>query len=361
MVASALAVPLASVDRLRVRAQDAPLRILGWGHYFSPTITAAFTEQTGIDIDVTPIGAVDDVVLFLRAGGIGLYDLVAPTSGLIARMAEIGLIQPIGEQALPSREGLFPQFQNAAWTTVEGQRFAVPVLWGSLAAVVPEELRDSAPAAWLDLMGEPFAKKVLMSDDPLGHYWIWNLAMGADDPTRVTRDQLDATTDLLIRMKTTQAGSWDSSVYNAMRRLARGRNTVGSVGWQSAPALSLPGERRLAVFHPDPGDASFCDNLALVAEAPQPEAALAFMDYMLTPQTQAMLMNETNWATVTQAAVPLLRQDVAALLDYGNLEAHLDRSPVRGYPPFTDDGQDTATYFDWVVAWDRVRGTRLGG
>lgn len=345
------------------RAQDrpGPLRILGWGHYFSPTITKRFTDQTGVEIEVTPIGSVDDVVLFLRAGGIGLYDLVAPTSGLVARMHDEGLIQSFDEQALPSLGGLFAPFRTAEWTGSGTSRLAVPVLWGSLAAVVPEELADMAPTAWLDVMGEPFAKKVVMSDDPLGHFWIWNLAMGAEDPTRVTRAQLDATTELLIQMKKTQATSWDGSIFNAMRRMAGGRGSVSSVGWQSAPVLSEPGERTLAVFHPDPGDASFCDNLVLAREAPHAEIALSFMEYMITPQTQADLMNETEWATVAEPAVPLLRPEVAALLDYSDLDSHLARSPVRGYPPFSDDGSGIMTYFDWVIAWDRIRATPVGG
>ncbi|MGE3797077.1 MAG: PotD/PotF family extracellular solute-binding protein [Thermomicrobiales bacterium] len=343
-------------------AQDSPpLRILGWGHYFSPSITQRFRDQMGMEIEVTPIGSIDDVVLFLRSGGIALYDLVAPTSGLVARMADEGLIQPFDDLAIPSLSGLFEPFRTGQWAVDGDRRLAVPVLWGSLAAVVPESLVEAAPAAWLDLMEEPYAKQVLMSDDPLGHFWIWNQAMGAADPTRVTLEELTATTDLLIQMKRNQATSWDGSIFAAMRRLARGRGTVGSVGWQSAPVLTEPGERSLRVFHPDPGDASFCDNLALVSEAPNPEAALAFMEYMITPETQADLMNETSWATVTEGAVPLLRPEIAGLLDYSNLAAHLERSPIWGYPPFTDEGAGISTYFDWLVAWDRIRATPVGG
>lgn len=351
----------AGVRPAATQEENRPLRILGWSHYFSPSITQRFREETGLAIEVTGIGAVDDVVLFLRSGGIGLYDLVAPTSGLLGRMFDEGLIQVIDEQALPALPGLFPNFGNANWARSASGRIGVPILWGALAAVLPEEQQDLAPAHWLELMNEPFEKRVLMSDDPLGHFWIWNLAMGAEDPTRVNREQLDAATDLLIKMKKTQATSWDGSVFGAMRRMAGGRGTVSSVGWQSAPLLSEPGERPLIAVHPDPGDASFCDNLALVSEAPQPEAALAFIDYMIQPQTQAQLMNEARWFTVTTDAVPLLDPAVAAIIDYGALDAHLTRSPVRGYPPFSDDGSGTTTYFDWLLAWDKVRATRVGG
>jgi hypothetical protein len=50
-------------------AQDdvPPIRVLGWGHFFTPAITHRFQEATGYRIEVTPIGTPDDVGLFLRA------------------------------------------------------------------------------------------------------------------------------------------------------------------------------------------------------------------------------------------------------------------------------------------------------
>jgi spermidine/putrescine-binding protein len=352
-------VPL--IARRRIRAQEgAPLRILGWGHYFNSDVTARFAEATGVRIEVTPIGALDDVVLFLRAGGVGLYDLVSPSSGLLLRMFDEGLIEAIDAATLGHFGDLLEPFAALSHTFAADTRIGIPLLWGSLGAVFPTEAAGSAPERWVDLFEEPFAKSVVMPDDVLGHFWIWNWALGAEDPTRVTRDELEATTEALITMKTKQTTAWDGSVFGAMRRLAGGRGRIASVGWQSAPLLVEPGERALAVSHPEPGDASFCDCIALVTNAPHREAALAFIDYMLEPGTQAHLATAARWATVSRAAVESIDSPVRDLVDYGNLDRALQRSPIRGYPPFRSEG-DIATYFDWIVAWDRVRATRVGG
>jgi ABC-type glycerol-3-phosphate transport system substrate-binding protein len=109
-----------------------------------------------------------------------------------------------------------------------------------------------------------------------------------------------------------------------------------------------------------PGGASFCDCLSLVADAPQREAALALIDYMITPEVQGQVVNGAKWATVTADAVQHLTPEVAGIFDYADLNAQLERAPIRGYPPFTEDG-DIATYLDWAVAWDRVRATKTGG
>lgn len=343
-------------------AQDGgpPLRVLGWGHYFTPEITRVFRESTGIEIEVTQIGAPDDVVLFLRAGGIGLYDLVIPTSGLLSRMAEESLIQPVSEDMFPSFDGLFEPFRTSSWAVSSGGRLGVPLVWGSLAAAFPAEAAGGAPARWIDLFGDNYAKKIVMSDDSLGHFWIWNWALGAEDPTRVSREQLNETTEALIGMRKNQATAWASSVHAAMRRMAGGRGMIASVGWQSAPLLSEPGERELAVSQPLPGAASFCDCIALVAGAPRRDAALSLIDYMITPEVQGQVANSARWATVCSDAVQHLTPDVAGIFDYSDLNTHLERAPIRAYPPFREEG-DIATYLDWVVAWDRVRATKTGG
>jgi spermidine/putrescine transport system substrate-binding protein len=275
-------------------------------------------------------------------------------------MAEEDLIQPVSEDVFPSFGGLFEPFRTSPWAVSESGRLGVPILWGSLSAAYPAEAAGSAPARWMDLFGENYAKKIVMSDDSLGHYWIWNWAMGAEDPTRVTREQLNETTEALISMRENLARSWEANVHAAMRWLARGRGMIASIGWQSAPLLSEPGERELAVSHPLPGSASFCDCISLVTDAPQREAALALIDYMITPEVQAQVVNGARWATVTSDAVQHLTPEVAGIFDYDDLDAHFQRAPIRGYPPFSED-DDIATYLDWVVAWDRVRATKTGG
>ena len=61
-----------------------------------------------------------------------------------------------------------------------------------------------------------------MSDDVLGHFWIWSRTLDVPDPARMTIDQLNATTELLIRLKFDQARSFESSVYGGMKKMAGG-------------------------------------------------------------------------------------------------------------------------------------------
>jgi spermidine/putrescine-binding protein len=183
--------------------------------------------------------------------------------------------------------------------------------------------------------------------------------LGADDPMRVSQEWLDNTTDVLIELKQKQATSFGGTAYDAMMKVANGTGQLATIGWQSAPLLTSREQRSLATSRPAPGGLSFCDCIAMVADSHDPELSQQFIDYMISNDVQRRLVNGTRWATVGQNVPPMLQPEIAALYAYDKLDDWLAGSPVRGYPPVGDDGSGTATYLDWIVAWDRVRQAKM--
>ncbi len=197
-----------------------------------------------------------------------------------------------------------------------------------------------------------------MPDDGLGHFWIWNWALGAEDPTRVSKDWLENTANVLIELKQRRAASFGGSAYDAMIKVANGTGQFSTIGWQSAPLLTNPAQQALAASQPSPGGASFCDCIAMVANSHDPELALQFIDYMISPVAQRDLVDRTRWATVAQGAPAMIDPTIAALYPYDDIDGWLTGAPIRSYPPVSADG-DTATYLDWIIQWDRVRQAKL--
>ena len=349
-----------ALPALHTHAQDEQrvLRILGWPSYFAPEITAPFQEANNVRIEITGIATPDDTMLFLRAGGIGLYDIVAPTIGLVKPLGMGGLLAPIDSTLLPNQSGLFPQFQNRPETVDGDSVFGIPLLWGTftLAYAAGE---SEPPADWLALRDKAYSGQLVMPDDGLGHFWIWNWALGAEDPTRVSKDWLENTANVLIELKQQQVRSFGGSPYDSMMKVANGIGQYSTFGWQSAPLLTTPTQRALAVSQPDPGGASFCDCIAMVANSHDPELARQFIDYMISPVAQRELINRTRWATVAQGTQEMIDPAVAALYPYDDIDGWLTGAPIQTYPPVSDDGDGIATYLDWIIQWDRVRQAKL--
>ncbi|MCO5220006.1 MAG: PotD/PotF family extracellular solute-binding protein [Thermomicrobiales bacterium] len=338
--------------------EERVLRILGWPSYFPGELTAAFREANNVRIEVTGIATPDDTMLFLRAGGVGLYDLVAPTIGIVAPLGASGLLAPLDLASIPNSVDLLSPFGERPEVMVDDQQFGMPLLWGTFGLVAAVEV-ESAPESWLDLRDERYTDQLVMPDDGLTHITLWNWALGAEDPLRVSKDALDETTGVLIELKQTRAASFGGSAYDAMMRVADGAAQFATVGWQSAPLLTTANQRALVASQPSPGGSSFCDCIAMVADCHDPELAQQFIDFMISPEAQRDLVDRTRWATVAESATPMIQPDIASLYPYDALDAWFDHSPIRGYPPVSDDGNGTATYLDWILAWDRVRQAKL--
>lgn len=345
---------------VHTRAQDDQkvLRILGWPSYFNNAITAPFREANNVRIEITGIATPDDTMLFLRGGGIGFYDIVAPAIGLVNPLGASGLLAELDQSTLSNFAGLFPEFQALPANAVDNKRFGVPLLWGTFGLVYGAAI-DDAPSEWIALRDKSYANRLAMPDDGLGHFSIWNWALGAVDPMRVSQEWLDNTTNVLIELKQKRAKSFGGTAYDAMMKVANSTGDFATIGWQSAPLLTNKDQRALAISHPTPGGLSFCDCIALVADSHDPELAQQFIDFMISNDTQRDLVNSTRWATVGQDVPPMIQPEIAALYGYDSLDGWLAEAPVRGYPPVGDDGSGTATYLDWIVAWDRVRQAKM--
>jgi spermidine/putrescine-binding protein len=288
---------------------------------------------------------------------VGFYDLVAPTIGLVAPLGAAGLLAPIETSAIPNWSGLFPQFQDREETRADDQTFGIPLLWGTFGLSYAADATDPPPD-WLALRDGAYNGKLVMPDDGLGHFWIWNWALGAEDPTRVSKSWLENTANVLIELKQKRAASFGGTPYDTMMRVADGTGQFSTIGWQSAPLLTRPEQLPLATAQPEPGGASFCDCIAMVADSHDPELVLQFIDYMISTVAQRDLVDRTRWATVAQGAPATIEPDIAALYPYDDLDPWLAGAPIRTYPPVSEDG-DTATYLDWIIQWDRVRQAKL--
>jgi spermidine/putrescine-binding protein len=336
-----------------------PLRILCWSGYADPGLLGAFTDKTGIQVQATTIAANDEIFLKLRAGGLGHFDLVSPQNGVVQGLIDVDLIQPLDQTKLNNAADYLPQFQQPDWTMRDGASYAAPCLWGSSPLAYNSTLLTEPPASWVDLQGEDFRRKVVMYDDGIGHLKVWNRALGAPDPTRVTPVQLEKTVQTLMAFKAENVVAFVGKMEDLAARLASGHATVSTVAWEVVP--SMASGQSLQIAHPQPGDFTFADAFALAKGAPSPDAAHAFINYLIAPDVQAGLMNRLRRGVVNAKAIPLLDETSRGLYPYDNLDPFFAMNPLLGFPPFDTSNSGIASYPDWVTAWDRVRYAKMAG
>jgi spermidine/putrescine-binding protein len=352
---AAVGIPWASTA-----AADKSLRLLCWSGYDDPDITKPFRDQTGFSVESTYLGANDEIFLDLRAGGLGKVDLVTPQNGVIADLVAVDLIQPLDYERLPNTAGYLKRFHLPDWAMIDGKPYAAPFLWGTAPAIYNADALPQPPATWLDLLSSKYQGRLAIHDDGLGHYKIWNRVLGAANPVRVTQGQLNRATNVLVSLKAQQAIALTADINVIAGLLASGAAWLSTIGWEAVPHLPAAAGANLKLAYPQPGCFSVCDSFCLAKDAPNPDAAYAFIDSLISPQVQAVAMGKLWRGTVIEQAIPLLSSDARALFPYDNLDPFFELNPLLGFPPIQGAGEGIATYIDWVESWELVHFGKLG-
>ena len=335
------------------------LRILCWRGYDNIDAVKVYSAETGYTVRADYLGANDEIFLKLRAGGLGLYDLITPGNGVVSALVGNKLIQPLDETKLSTTAQCLPPFQRPAWSIVNSVFYAAPYIWGTAPMIYASKQID-APASWTDLLHDDFIGKIVLTNDSISNIMIWNRALGADDPAHVSPAQLNATIQALVRIKREFATTYTSDMNVVAERLASGKAAVSTTGWESIPAFNGYRDAGLAVARPDPGVFSFCDNLCIVSGAPNPDAAYAFIEHMRGSDAQVLMANAMKRGTVNADAVARIDSYARGAYDYAQLDAFLARSPFYGFPPFEISDDSIASYVDWVNAWETVTNAKIG-
>jgi spermidine/putrescine transport system substrate-binding protein len=131
------------------RADGQKLRIISWADYVPADLIAAFTRETGIEVEVT-LSNNEEMISKLRATGGAGYDLAQPSQDRITSVQrDFGIYKPIDlakvkiEEFQPALLGIVKR--NA---TIDGRLYALPYLWGTDGLVVnTRQTAGHAPVA----------------------------------------------------------------------------------------------------------------------------------------------------------------------------------------------------------------------
>jgi spermidine/putrescine transport system substrate-binding protein len=331
------------------------LSTLMWEDYAAKPVTGAFQRAEDITLDNSPIGTNEEILTKLRAGAAGSTDVASPNVAYVAAQVQAGVLEPIDLDRIPNTRHYFDYFQQALKDTLtfDGRPYGIPVGWGLDTLVYNSSKIKEPPSSWMDVMKPEYAGKVLLSEGPQANFEIWPRVIGGYDPARLTKAQLDETTEFLIEMKKTHVRAIASSNDDIARLFSTGEVWIGGSGGNPASASvanKMNGDR-VSFTIPKEGAAIWVDGLVIPKDPPNEEAAYQFLDYMLRPKPQAQHAIDFYAGVVVENAVPLVSEENRKIVPYDELDTLIERAPVFEFPP-PDSGYTTAS--DWSDAWARI-------
>lgn len=289
--------------------EEKVLNLLAWSEYVPQALLDGFTEETGIQINYDPFSSNEEMYAKISAGASG-YDLVQPSDYWIGVMNKDGLLGELDLSAIPNLENADPNLPYDLYDP--GHKYSVPYQWGSAAIVVNTDKITEPIDSYMDLWNPEYAGRVVLLDDKRQVIGMALLALG-HDPNTTDPTELEEAKELLLEL-VPNVKLFDSDTPSTA--LLTGEADIGLI-WNGEGGIAHAENPAIDFIYPKEGTIFWYDNLAMLAGAEHPDAAHAFMDYVLRPEVSLLITAEFPYSNPNAAALALLQtQDPEAYEAY---------------------------------------------
>ncbi|WP_043283782.1 polyamine ABC transporter substrate-binding protein [Paraburkholderia oxyphila] len=304
-------------------ADDQVVNVYNWGNSIGKDTIANFEKATGIKVVYQEFDSNDTLQAKLLSGNSG-YDVVVPSDMYWARQVQAGIFQKIDHAKVPNMAGLDPDIMKIVAQEDPGNRYGVPWSWGTDGIGVNVEKVKAALGndvqlnSWSLLFDPKNAQKlkscgISVLDSPVDAFGMALVYLKKDPNTNNPADY-EAAYQVLkgIRPYITQ---FNSTSY--INDLAGGDICI-ALGWSgdvnSARVAALDAKKPYHIKYliPDVGTAIWFDMMAIPKDAPHPEAAMKFINFVISEKEAAALTNYTSYPSTVPAAKALVRPEVMA-------------------------------------------------
>jgi putrescine transport system substrate-binding protein len=318
--APAAGVPAAGGGAGAPASADRVLNVYNWSDYIDPQVLEDFRKETGIEVHYDVFDSNEVLETKLLTGHSG-YDVVVPSAYFLERQVAAGVFRKIDASRLGGLANLDPEIVRQAARHDPGNEHSVVYMWGTTgigydAAKVRQVMPDAPVDSWKLVFDPAIVAKfagcgVGVLDDPTDMVATALLYLGKD-PNSESADDLAAAEALLLKIRP-HLRTIHSSQY--IDQLAGGELCI-AVGYSGdilqardrAEEAGRPIDIEYSI--PREGALMWFDTLAIPADAPHPQEAHAFIDFLLRPEVAAANSNFVNYATANAKATSLVNEEL---------------------------------------------------
>jgi len=318
----ALAICLSCLALLApAEAAERVVNVFNWSDYIDPKVIEDFTRETGVKVVYDTYDSNEILEARLLAGASG-YDVVVPSATFFARELKADVLRPLDFSKLPNAKSLWPEINAKLARYDKAERHGVDYMWYTTGiafnvAKVKARLGGKTITSWGDVFRPESLKKladcgVYMLDAPEDMFAITFKFMKLDPNSKNPEDFRRAA--LLLSGLRRYVKKFHSSEY--INGLANGDICV-ALSWSGdafqAKARAHEANNGVDIDFaiPQEGTLISMDVLAIPADAPHPDEAHLFINYMLRPDVAAKNTNATHFANGVLTSRPMV--DLAIL------------------------------------------------
>jgi spermidine/putrescine transport system substrate-binding protein len=327
-------------------AQAQELNALVWCDHMDDALIEPFEEEFGVTVNLREYEGTGAALAILDQSRPGDWDVLVIDGIDVFRVAEAGLLAPLPEDELPL-EDMFPEVVMAENNSIDGTWYAVTEKFGyntisyNAANVDPADMQDLS-TVWSDA----YAGRISIYDYYLPVMGLAAMAEGMASEG-FDAETLEAVAPVLSQMRASAVSV--AGVVAAQTALATGEVDIVVGGGEWLTAVLAAEQPELTWTIPDQGAVRWTQSIGVVADSAQPDLALEFVKYIVSPEGQARLATSSCfWGMPANAAAgDILTEDQRAILRWDDQPDYLARTQLY---PAPDEDLDIAMQDLWLDA-----------
>ncbi len=324
LTAGALAAPIV------LRAHDAlassgTVKVFAWQDYIQPNIAEAFEAETGIKLELTTFGSNDEAESTVRANGGKGFDVVFPSITNAANYIDDNgdsFFAPVPAEV--NVGNVIPSFVRDSATlggVYKGEQILLPFDWGTEGvtynqAKMPIDGQVSYGDLWADAAKGKAAfrqKSVIMGTglylDAIGAVpsnRMLDVYKSEDDARRVWGE----VAKWILERKENFGAFWN----NATEATAAFKDAGCVIGqtWDTTGLLLNRESADYLYRAPKEGIITWLDSFGVLKGAENKDQAVAFLNFMLKPETGGMFANNTGYNSAVAGAAEFASDEYKA-------------------------------------------------
>lgn len=302
-------------------AQQNELHVYNWSDYIADDTIEKFEAETGIEVSYDVYDSNEVLEAKLLSGNTG-YDVVVPTSDFMFRQSQADVYQKLDKSKLPNWEHLDEDILARLDASHDpDNQYAAPYMWGTTGIgynvnMVNERMPDAPTDSWAMMLDPDVVKNfadcgVTLLDAPTEVFPATLSYLGMD-PTGNDPENLEKALEHLLKIRPYIKYFHSSQNIND---LANGDVCV-AMGWSGdmyiARDRAAEAGEGIEVDYviPKEGALIWFDVMAIPADAPNPDNAHKFLDFIMRPEIAADITNYVWYASANASATELVDEEV---------------------------------------------------
>ncbi|WP_120634083.1 polyamine ABC transporter substrate-binding protein [Ruegeria sp. EL01] len=297
------------------------VRVYNWSDYIDEDLLSKFEEESGLTLIYDVFDSNEVLETKMLAGGSG-YDVVVPSGTFLQRQIQAGAFQELDSSKLSNTGNLWNVIQERTAGYDPNNAYSINYMWGTTGigvnvGKVKEALGDDVVLNSMDLVLKPENMEKLASCgvhflDAPAEIIPMVLQYIGEDPDSHDKEVIGKAEAVLTSVRPHIQKFHSSEYINA---LANGDICV-AVGWSGdilqARDRAAEAENGVEIeYHAfAEGSLMWFDQMAIPADAPNPEGAHKFLDFILDANNMAAASNYVYYANGNQASQEFLEEDV---------------------------------------------------